>query len=63
LFSFLQAIYFFSEVKTENKTEVAKVIKNTSESNAEVVYNSLTLINLRYQTRELYKSPQGFFIY
>jgi hypothetical protein len=32
---------FFSEVKTENKTEVAKTKKNTSESNAEVVYNNL----------------------
>jgi hypothetical protein len=32
---------FFSEAKTENKTEVAKVKKTTSESNEEVVYNNL----------------------
>jgi hypothetical protein len=56
---------FFSEVKenkAENKTEVAKKKKNTSESNAEVVYNNLNSNQFALPKLELYKSPQGFYL-
>ncbi|PKH66312.1 hypothetical protein CXF59_10110 [Flavobacterium sp. ALD4] len=39
--SFSISNLFFSESKTEKKMEVAKVIKTTSESNEEVIYNNL----------------------
>jgi hypothetical protein len=54
---------FFSEVKenkAENKTEVAKKKKNTSESNAEVVYNNLNSNQFALPKLELYKALKGF---
>jgi uncharacterized membrane protein len=54
---------FFSEVKTENKaenkTEVAKQ-KNTSESNAEVVYNNLNSNQFALPKESFTKALKGF---
>jgi uncharacterized membrane protein len=57
-FSFLQAICSSQRLKQktkENKTEV-KQKKNTSESNAEVVYNNLNSNQFALQIKELYKA-------
>jgi hypothetical protein len=56
---------FFSEVKTENKaenkTEVAKTKKNTSESNAEVVYNNLNSNQFALPKLESFTKPSRVF--
>jgi hypothetical protein len=61
--SFSTSNLFFSEAKTEKKMEVAKVIKTTSESNEEVVYNSLNSNDFALPKLESFSEAlKGFYL-
>jgi hypothetical protein len=61
--SFSTSNLFFSEAETEKKMEVAKVIKTTSESNEEVVYNSLNSNHFALPKLESFSEAlKGFYL-
>ena len=61
--SFSISNLFFSEAKTEKKMEVAKVIKTTSESNEEVVYNNLNSNDFALPKLESFSEAlKGFYL-
>ncbi|MFT4983230.1 MAG: hypothetical protein ACI9Q9_000258 [Flavobacterium sp.] len=61
--SFSTSNLFFPHINTENKTEVYKATENTSEGNAEVVYNNLNSNQFPLPKLESFtKALKGFYL-